>query len=409
MVEDKSPAVSKTKLNEQTNLDTLLIIGNGFDKCCGLASLYSEFFEYTSKKYSSATFSAIKNIFENKGSENDFSEAASHACFWELYFYCLYFERKKQQIGKWADVEKEIRDFIFGEKPFKIFKEIYNPDPKIGQTIRISSLHLCSLKSLYHELFSDTITENNHSALIAYYQEKLDIVVKWLMSDLIRFEKNFTDYLNDFIEHKNNKEIYYSNAKKLLEKIAPNNNSVSIISFNYPLPFEKDELLNTKNVHGTLKHDNVIFGIDEKSKSEKGETIHLDHNDPKYIFTKTFRALGIETSKKPSLPKSINHIKFFGHSLADADYSYFQSIFDYYDIYNSNCILHFCYTPFQHGEFESKKLDAYKLIKSYGNTLDNKDKGKNLLHKLMLEGRIEVESIKLEEDLMKKLSPLPCP
>lgn len=32
-----------------------------------------------------------------------------------------------------------------------------------------------------------------------------------------------------------------------------------------------------------------------------------------------------------------------------------------------------------------------KLIKTYGNTLDNKDHGKNLLHKLKLENRILIK------------------
>ena len=33
---------------------------------------------------------------------------------------------------------------------------------------------------------------------------------------------------------------------------------------------------------------------------------------------------------------------------------------------------------------------VYKLISIYGSTLDNKDKGSNLLHKLLLEGRIQI-------------------
>lgn len=37
-----------------------------------------------------------------------------------------------------------------------------------------------------------------------------------------------------------------------------------------------------------------------------------------------------------------------------------------------------------------------KLISSYGKTLDNKDYGKNLLHKLLLEGRLTLKEIKLD-------------
>ena len=34
-----------------------------------------------------------------------------------------------------------------------------------------------------------------------------------------------------------------------------------------------------------------------------------------------------------------------------------------------------------------------KLLSTYGTTMDNKDHGKNLLHKLMLEGRISIREI----------------
>jgi len=37
---------------------------------------------------------------------------------------------------------------------------------------------------------------------------------------------------------------------------------------------------------------------------------------------------------------------------------------------------------------------VYKLINEYGETLSNKDQGKNLLHKLILEGRVEVKEYK---------------
>ena len=37
---------------------------------------------------------------------------------------------------------------------------------------------------------------------------------------------------------------------------------------------------------------------------------------------------------------------------------------------------------------------VYELINTYGNTFDNKDHGKNLLHKMLLEGRISFREIK---------------
>lgn len=42
---------------------------------------------------------------------------------------------------------------------------------------------------------------------------------------------------------------------------------------------------------------------------------------------------------------STDLIKFYGHSLASSDYSYFQAIFDEIDLYKSNVRLIFLYRP----------------------------------------------------------------
>jgi hypothetical protein len=84
-------------------------------------------------------------------------------------------------------------------------------------------------------------------------------------------------------------------------------------------------------------------------------------------------------------------IKFYGHSLSEADYSYFQSIFDYYNFYdNSKVDLMFCYSN------GHEQIDAiYRLINAYGKTLVNQEQGKNLMHKLLLENRIKIAEVSL--------------
>ena len=82
-------------------------------------------------------------------------------------------------------------------------------------------------------------------------------------------------------------------------------------------------------------------------------------------------------------------LKFYGHSLSAADYSYFQSIFDYYNLYsNSNISLNFYYSE------RHEQTDAiYRLINIYGKSLSNKEQGKNLIHKLLLENRLNIIKI----------------
>lgn len=91
---------------------------------------------------------------------------------------------------------------------------------------------------------------------------------------------------------------------------------------------------------------------------------------------------------------------FYGHSLSEADYSYFQSLFDLYDIYNQAFLI-FKYSVYDKEKaYEIKKVVFHsitKLIKKYGDTMTNKDHGKNLLHKILLEGRLKIEEITLED------------
>lgn len=87
-----------------------------------------------------------------------------------------------------------------------------------------------------------------------------------------------------------------------------------------------------ENIHGKLgkQNSNIIIGIDERDISEQQIL---------YKFTKKYQLLefGDENyNDNLELPNNVKKVKFFGHSLAEADYSYFQSIFDFYDIYNTD-------------------------------------------------------------------------
>ncbi|PQG57248.1 hypothetical protein CUS28_15040, partial [Enterococcus faecium] len=114
--------------------------------------------------------------------------------------------------------------------------------------------------------------------------------------------------------------------------------SDKVFSFNYTNPF-KDQL-KIINVHGTVKENNIIFGIDQEN---------VDPTKDIYRFTKTFRQMTetklAVTYQENILPdkEEIDEIVFFGHSLSTLDYSYFQTIFDHYELYQSKIRLVFYY------------------------------------------------------------------
>lgn len=94
---------------------------------------------------------------------------------------------------------------------------------------------------------------------------------------------------------------------------------------------------------------------------------------------------------------TLDVIKFYGHSLSAPDYSYFQAIFDEVNLYVGSTRLVFYYR--QHEGTKDARTEMSKavshLLAEYGRTTDNADHGKNLMHKLILEGRLSV--IELEK------------
>ena len=84
----------------------------------------------------------------------------------------------------------------------------------------------------------------------------------------------------------------------------------------------------TQNVRKIVKL--LIFGIDDNLIQSQSVGSELR------LFSKTYRKMLNSDKDTLTLPPDEGkpiEIKFYGHSLSEADYSYFQSIFDYYDLY----------------------------------------------------------------------------
>lgn len=115
-------------------------------------------------------------------------------------------------------------------------------------------------------------------------------------------------------------------------------------------------------------------------------------------FTKTYRLMAKGGPRyNEVMSGEVSLIKFFGHSLSRADYSYFQAIFDAVDLYSGDTCLAFYYRRYDNKSDLEVRTDMMKrvtdLLSIYGETLDNIDHGNNLIHKLLLEGRLSIESI----------------
>ena len=100
-------------------------------------------------------------------------------------------------------------------------------------------------------------------------------------------------------------------------------------------------------------------------------------------------SLGAVSQYSAVLMRANTHI-VFGHSLAKADLAYFQAIFDIVDLYTGPVELVLFYKSYCETAREELLLNISRLLDSYGASMNNRDHGKNLMHRLILEGRLSV-------------------
>ena len=385
--------------------EQLLIIGNGFDLACGLKSKYTDFFDW---------------IPEETYRDN----------FWYYILDCLR-NRNLLESENWADIELQI---------FNQLKniEILYKDNFIHRLDKESDFDYIGYINNYSmhrrdDVIKDSVTpeslEITYWGLVKTKKQGTDIpksieqALSYLFKHLKKLEQDFCVFLseqinkekdtmlsktisqNDFESEYNN---YFTCSIKLLNHILkayhPNKYKMSnsqdkqtetykfhasndILSFNYTLPVQS---YNWSNIHGSLECENIIFGINYDS-------LFSHFSNPPIQFSKSYRTLENSLLSNIRLSKDIKNILFYGHGLGEADYPYFQSIFDSIDLYHGNTRLIFFWDAYD----ENRKLELHKemlkkvvnLIEKYGQTFSNKDHGRNLLTKLKIENRILIKEI----------------
>lgn len=380
----------------------LYILGNGFDLYMGMKTSYKNFFEnggYSSIKKEINIKNEIqmllirrtKNIFDLKSEIEKVIERIFSSIDGKINnLFLLYLVISNNELIYWQDVEKQIKPYI------KCAKEaLTNITMSIEEERMIEHLsgeeiemEMEEIKGNYEEI--EKILKK--LILKKFIRNKCDKNDKnIILRELNKFEKEFGQYIKNLDNplEVDDLDIVTKKIKNVFNKLQDElkESGINVITFNYT-DYLKDYFEVFANIHGTT--ENPIFGIDSKEAEE----------DQQYIyFTKTSRVLEANIEKKEVVSPltyipHTGEIVFFGHSLAEADYSYFQSIFDYYDIYNNTINLKFLYYDYSVDSKEKMHASVMNLINTYGKSLDNKDKGSNLLHKLLLESRIKILEIK---------------
>ncbi len=416
----------------------LLILGNGFDLQCGLRSSYEDFFNSV----------IIDNIGKGFGLQQMKPDCTG---FWEtLLFY--YYRRNGNSRYKWCDIEKIIKNTLwiiyYGDKD-----KLINSKKSLWEEVKLCAEAKQIPEQYAHSIVKNTEEQIKYlfSYCVKYIlslnkiddytnDEKLHLLTKHLLEELYNFERRFCKFIKNQIVNpldRNQSNLnYIVNAVNLLAILTNFSNfafgnvhqfintkielndygapipkkflskeflalkDANIINFNYTALFDILQVESPcvySNVHGKLCNNhcagwctlsNIIFGIDDTFIQTK------DADSDLHLFSKTYRKMhdnNVPINILPSKEDNDIEIKFYGHSLSEADYSYFQSIFDYYNIYSNDKVRLIFYYSKGYEQYEA----IYKLINTYGRTLANENQGKNMMHKLLLENRLKIEEVSL--------------
>lgn len=404
----------------------IIILGNGFDLTCDLKSSYNNFLEFQMKNVKPTTIESVKKSIDSIDEREDhdliknnqqvsekLKEIYSTGLnIWTLLLINYYDEKDEKR--KWQDIENKIHLYL--EKGL-IGLTKGNQLYKYQQASKKIKHAVILVKGL--ALFKEVAINSNEK------------IAEFLLEELHNLEKIFNNYLFENAGYigatsSNPGSSYFDRAHNLLEKLAnldvnsAEKTKYNVMSFNYTNPWDSHKWpsefstnssftnpIKYINVHGEAVKDHedsaenvnrIIFGIDNKD---------IETSSEEYIFTKTYRTLVnySDTSKSTRatdaniFDKSVKIIKFFGHSLGDADYSYFQQMFDYYNLYgNDDLKLYFYFRPYDDKisiteYLHDQSIRVIKLLDKYGKTMTNKDHGKNLVTRLEMTKRIFIKQI----------------
>lgn len=403
-----------------SRVKNLLILGNGFDLSCNLASTYADFFN---KRYSQ-DFIELFNF--NRFKEGVLSlnvnlrEIVKDYGLLDFILLLNTNQTNKESI-RWADIEtiilsvfsensltidnlakgsfdiygKKKRPFIFNNE--SIFDKLYNREIFFNSTD--------FPEELKKDLVLQLINAKDIGATVTDEQILKKVLIDEFTRNLNEIEESFKQYLQEEVESKDS--YYMQNTEWLYNTLVSDFENTYLITFNYtrldttPNKTYIKPFYEENHVHGEIGTEReIIFGVDEN---------YLESDSEYFQFTKTYRKLLLD-AKRPKiykkLPNEIGNLVFYGHSLSHADYAYFYSIFDFYEIYNSETNIIFVYNDYL-ADGSNTILSEYvsnitKLFNSYSK--NSNFTTKNLLHKLNLEGRVLISKLNIKYEGTKIIS-----
>lgn len=448
--------MGEVDMGKVSSIDELFIVGNGFDLQCGLGTTYENFLKYTFSRLEQKEKAEIGNdeLFNLDAFSSKVSESLSYTQLYKedwsaltplnyyhqhnyfpqlnIWYHIFLYEKLLKNVN-WSSVESLLATYLDEYTMIDYISRLIlknksryvssQPKPRMSSPrnnrsgILSKITYILIKKDLESLPLSNEIPYNrlrdiyNNPEQVSLDSVK-ELVTQILLSELNELEYDFQlflryrlDFCEDYFEKVNDLLCRMLEPEKGIYSIEPR--PYYLLSFNYSSLWSKrfrpkyspQKFL---DIHGKipkdsyLRYSSIIFGVD---------TSLFEADSFEYRFTKTYRTLknysvGFENagSGREIYDSNIKTLKFYGHSLAEADYAYFQQLFDYYDLYkNHELKLIFYYSVYDEAkamEIEQEQIyNVSRLIEKYGQTMDNKDHGKNVLTRLIQTNRLQLKKL----------------
>ena len=329
-----------------------LIIGNGFDLHCGLHTKYSDFYCKNIDK-----FLFINSLYDDYEKTNTLSvdeEKIKKLTTWDIFFVLN--SSKDPQANKkwWCDIEALLLSSFISKPAIK-------SPPELTALYLVSKIHWDEIRRY---IIQNTLaTDHVNRFVVDFIRVKMNIqnlypndFYQFLLCELKEFEHGFGQFIyaqlhQTWYEYCNHgreflHEPYIKMAMNTINELCDLNNLVAIDSFNYGDIRDQRVAGKLQNINGNIEAP--IFGIDSI----------FEPKDVRFMFTKTGRRIDSDLFE-PSYESKLEfeNIVIFGHSLNQADYSYFFPLFDKLkltDILATNVIV------FAYSVYDKEKEDFIK-------------------------------------------------
>lgn len=393
-------------------------------------------------EYMSKTYDHLRSIIWSKISGNIFQDSNRKIDYfskipflsrnfnrWDIFFLfaelCLNKDVSKHQ---WQDVETLIYEIVsIALLPTDMLAKVDSKVDYKKHKVMVGTQEY-NAKGLFKEIVHN----------ISYTADGArEEIASNLLDELKKFEAIFAQFIDKQVRINQNAS-YLNRTFELIEELtrfksplpeAKVSSEFKVLSFNYSIDMrfvevwnnrqnqmsptrELPKLIDWANIHGiasyTTSHANVLKVEDDYKHDEKylpAPIFGIDsreivkenlEDDLRILFTKSYRIMdnGVNRIRRSGDYSDIDKISIYGHSLGEADYSYFETLFDEVNLYNSGVTVEYFYYQGKNRieRVLNKKIAIFKmfsLLTDYGRSLENTH-GNNIVAKLNLEKRLNV-------------------